>query len=364
MKRLLNYKLLGILFLFCLWVLSCAVKLKFNGLILGYDYGIYQPDGVHYTFRTLTFIGENSKDAAREVSAWYQQYSYKLKDIDPVGILPQNNGAWGLVKPRVLYSFLSIPFVMLFGIPGMLAIPCLSLLILLLMPLSFKNNRIRFYASILFVTLLTFSPTVIRWMIVNCTDSLLTALFCIYVGVLLSHRRGVKAAVAIDLLFIILTSLTRFCLPFWIAVVFFRVFEKRRLHAFIVGIASLFLALPALLSTGSSGFLPGAQSESLTQKAFSFPVSLFRVAFYEFAELVVLDRVLLSLLILGLGLAVFTIKDRDSRLFLLFLLAGLLVGGINGTVGVNFRYQLPVLGPLIYILSNKSVLLFNKLSLK
>ena len=48
-----------ILFLFVLFATSVAVlaRVKFNGLVYGFDYGIYQPDRIDYSFKTLQIIG-------------------------------------------------------------------------------------------------------------------------------------------------------------------------------------------------------------------------------------------------------------------------------------------------------------------
>ena len=113
------------------WAISVIARLKFNGLAYGFDYGLYQPDGMHYTFRTLTFLGNSDLVSAQMVSDWYSTHGFKISQINPSDLLPENNRVWGVISPRILYPVLSVPFVALLGIPGMLAIPALSFLILL-----------------------------------------------------------------------------------------------------------------------------------------------------------------------------------------------------------------------------------------
>ena len=109
--------------LFVFTVLTVISKLKFHGLQNGMDFGIYQPDGALYTMRTLLFLGHDQTEAANQISQWYATNAYKRNDIDPSALIPANNPVWGLVAPRPLYPLLSVPFVWLIGIPGMLVIP-------------------------------------------------------------------------------------------------------------------------------------------------------------------------------------------------------------------------------------------------
>ena len=72
----------------------------------------------------------------------------------------------------------------------------------------------------------------------------------------------------------------------------------------------------------------------------------------EFLQLAALDRLLLFLLCLSLVIAIKSSTKTVSQDFLLMLMAGLFVGALNGTLGVNFRYQLPVLPYLVAVILN------------
>jgi hypothetical protein len=111
---------------------SVASRVIVNGVSFGFDYSIYQPDGVLYALRTYMFLGEDQLASAKLIESWYFTHASSGKHFDPASILPQNTPAWGLVAPRILYPLLSIPFVALFGMAGLLVIPSLSLLILVL----------------------------------------------------------------------------------------------------------------------------------------------------------------------------------------------------------------------------------------
>ena len=118
--------------LFIVWLVSVASRVIVNGVSFGFDYSIYQPDGVLYALRTYMFLGEDQLASAKLIESWYFTHASSGKHFDPASILPQNTPAWGLVAPRILYPLLSIPFVALFGMAGLLVIPSLSLLILVL----------------------------------------------------------------------------------------------------------------------------------------------------------------------------------------------------------------------------------------
>ena len=113
-------------------LIAVLSRLFFNGLVFRFDYGLYQPDGAHYTFRTLLFLGHSQNDAANLVVDWYKKFSVDTKGLRVSDLLPSTNPLWNLSVPRFIYPALSMLPVYLLGIPGMLVIPILSLLALIL----------------------------------------------------------------------------------------------------------------------------------------------------------------------------------------------------------------------------------------
>ena len=49
-------------FVLALGLIAIAAKYKYNGLVFGFDYGIYQPDGKYYTYMALDLINNDPKD--------------------------------------------------------------------------------------------------------------------------------------------------------------------------------------------------------------------------------------------------------------------------------------------------------------
>ena len=327
-----------------IWLLSIASKYKFNGLVFGFDYGNYQPDGKFYTYMALDFIHHNPTQSAQQVVDWYLSHGFKMNTFTIQDLMPDTSYAYPVISHRILYPLLSVPFVAIFGIPGMLAVPALSLLALFIAIQRLANKFNKPLLGVAMVTVFSFSSTVTRWMFVNCTDALLVGLFAFAPAVLISLNQRKRWAPYALLLLVALTSATRFVLPFWLAiflVLFFR--EKRYLRELLfMGFASV-ASIPALKAQLSTALLPGEVEISTFQKIVKTPIVLLKVIGIDFLEFAVLDRVFLVVMLFSLLQAIRLRKMLSSQLFIAVLSAGYLIGTINGTLGVNFRYQMPVL---------------------
>ena len=317
-----------------------ASRLWLNGFVFGLDYSLYHPDGAHYAFRTLSFLFESDYQAAIEVSNWYAVHGIKHNIIAPSGLLPENNPVWNLVAPRLLYPILSIPFVFVFGLSGMLAIPILSLLGLLLV----INAIARFYGrpefGLLFNLLLLTSVTISRWFVANITDGLLTFLVALLILVELKVKKLSGWAIYVGLL-VFFSSITRFSIPIFLTLGLGYLFLSEYKKALLIISFALTSAIPLLFFNVQSAFLPGADNQSIAGKLVEFPLQSIKVFVVEIGQLLVLDRQLLFLILFALFCAL-QIMGTTGALTVCVLLSVLLIGFINGTLGVNFRYQLPV----------------------
>ena len=337
-----------------LTLITVISRLKFNGLILDFDYGVYQPDGSHYAYRTLTFLGVDSNAAAERVVNWYQIHGVKNNIFPPAHLQPETSGVWGLVAPRILYSLLSVPFVFFFGLPGMLAIPVASFVLLVFC--VFRMSEISGKQSIgfLLVIVLCTSPTVLRWMISNLTDSLLAALFALVALLLMTKTSRAYWYGGISLL-IVLTSITRFSLPIWLAIAAVLWINRMKSQGVWVSVLSSISFLPTLLYMPNNALLPANAEVGVLWKIILLVKSFFTIGFIEVAELGALDRILMVTLLAAVAIALRYHREISSRYFLAVSLAVWAIGAINGTLGVNFRYQLPLLGFAAWvILSNSS----------
>ena len=328
-------------------------RLRFNGLILDFDYGIYQPDGSHYAYRTLTFLGVDSNAAAERVVSWYQVHGIKNNIFLPSSLTPESSETWGLVAPRILYSLLSVPFVYFFGLPGMLAIPIASFAILIFCVFRISELQEKQAIGFLLVLVLCTSPTVLRWMVANITDSLLAALFSVVALLLMSKVSIIYWYAGMSAL-VVCTSITRFSLPVWLAIAVVLWMKRMRFQSVWVFVLSALSFLPTFIYMPSSAVLPANAGAGIFTKILLLVKSFFEVGFVEIAQLGAIDRILLVMLIVALVVALRHIREDSSRYFLAVSLSVWVIGAINGTLGVNFRYQLPVLGFACWVILTNS----------
>lgn len=340
-RRITNYQF-EVLSLITLWALAVSSRFFMNGRSYELDFSVFQPDGVLYALRTYMFMGWDPGRAAKLIETWYYFHGSSGTHFDPNSILPENTPAWGLVAPRLLYPLLSMPFVQLLGMNGLLVVPTLSLLVLVLAIHRigrFAGNS-RFAAVI--ASLLLISPTVLRWMISNITDSLFAALFALVCLVLIGTGKDNHSLIYLSIL-IVLTNLTRFATPIWLGLCVVEFLKGRRRRAIYLCALSLIATIPTFLTQPSNSVLPRSGNLSVLEKLTNLPLSFFKILFFEVAQLAVMDRLLLTILAVGCIMAILNLKSEVALRFLLVLLATWSIGALNGSIGVNFRYQLPVL---------------------
>lgn len=337
------------LIIVCIWLLNLACKLKFNGLIFGMDYGLYQPDGALYTYRTLTFLGNGQLEAGKEVSKWYAENAFKGNVLDPKWFSFETNPMWDQYRFRVLYPVFSVPFVYFIGIPGMLVLPTISFLIFLICILKISAKYNSPELGIIVALVFSLSSTLNRWMICNITDGLLVAISSIIVLLLINNENFKIKNTYYILVLVVLGSLTRFSFLLWVSIaIVFAMYKKFKAAALIILTASFGIA-PILFSNFTQSILPSSDS-SLKTKLMHFPFSLAKITFIEFAQIMVMDRIFFLTAVIAVLLCLKNLHLLSSKYFLAVFIALLITGSINGTVGVNFRYQLPIIPFMAWVL--------------
>jgi hypothetical protein len=237
----------------------------------------------------------------------------------------------------------------------MLAVPAFSLLILLLVVLKIGIDLNKPFIAFLTIVSVASSPTVIRWMMANTTDALLVGIFSVSTYCLVRKISSYGWYLVFGFL-VILTGLTRISILFWVAIAAVLLIQKNRKKAIFITVVSVLIVIPTLLSNSSNSFLAVEADRSLWQRFLLYPFYLIKITFYEFAQLFVLDRILFFMCVLSIYLSFKYINKDSSKYLLLVLFAGLLTGAMNGTVGVNFRYQLPVIAFICWsIIDNTNI---------
>ena len=340
-------------------IISCLVRIRWNGLIYNFDFGIYQPDGAHYTYQTLRFLGHPPQEANDLVFNWYSTHASKAVTFTNTSLVRENNPLWGLIAPRLLYPILSMPFVFFLGIPGMLAIPIASFLLVLIIIGRIGLRLDKPILSILLIVFYSASPTILRWMISNCTDSLLTFFFVLSASVLFYWRGRTRDFLTIFIL-ILLTGLTRISITIWVPLLISLFLYKK----------TNLIRTTSLLLTSGAVFIPTLyfslkvpeenSSGALFSRVMLLIQNFVKASFYEIAELLVLDRIFAMLLFLAVLISLIRWRRFSSGIFLASLAGVWILTAINPVLGVNFRYQLPIIGFMgILLLENFAEITFQ-----
>jgi hypothetical protein len=330
------------LIVFFMWGLSISLKLRFNGLVFGFDYGLYHPDGALYSTRAFDWSGFSESQSAKIVSDWYNIHAFKFNFTVPNDLYYANHPLYPEYSTRILYSLLSVPFIQLMGMQGMLIVPALSLLVLMLIVAKIGLTLQKPLSTLVVVFLLSSSTTVLRWMLANTTDALLTGIFALVAFVLFKKLSTVGWYTYIGIL-IVLSGVTRISLLFWLGIGLVLFLNNSKTKGIYTAFLSIVVVLPTILSHSGNSFLAVEGDRPFLEKLFLYPFYLIKVTFYEFAQLFVFDKILFFMCIFSVYFSVKAFEKISSKYLLIMLTTGLLMGAVNGNVGVNFRYQLPVL---------------------
>lgn len=341
-------KVLEIFIIISLWVLTIISRLEFHGLVYGLDFGLFHPDGSLYSMQSLIYSGLSENQANKIVNEFYFEHASKHNVIDTSVLYNRPN--WQEYKYRILYPLLSVPFVKIMGIYGMLVIPSLTLLALLILPVILSRKKGLPYLGTILAICIISSSTIVRWMFANTSDSLLVLLFVCVVILLSSETATPKLNKILLLLFLVVSSsLTRFSLLIWLSIAVVLFYLGVRLIAGLIFLTSVIFTLPVFVLSKSSSILPSADGASLVERIFNFPIVFLRVFFYELGQLFVLDKVLLFGLVAVIVTSITNHSWNSSKFFLAVLLALFITGSLNGVLGVNFRYQIPILPFMVWV---------------
>lgn len=335
-----------------LLILTIISKIFFlNGEVLGLDYGLFHPDGMLYSFKTLTYLGHTEHFAGIEVSKFYLENAVGAPRISPESLYFASNSNWEIFQLRILYPLMSTPFVYVFGLWGMLVVPVISFVILwIFVTVEFSD---RFILGVTALLMLSSSTTISRWMFSNISDPLLVSLLTAYVWLLPKlNRLPNRINLSITSLFIFATGFTRFSLLLWFGIAAFYLLKRNILLSSGVVAISFCAFLPNLFVRFSGAILPGFAESPWYKKLFILPFQIIKMHSVEFGQLFVLDRIFFFGFFIVLGIAIHNFKAESSQLLLLVSVALILTAGINGVLGVNFRYHLPILPFMVLCLKN------------
>jgi hypothetical protein len=377
------------LLLFSFATIVIVGRLLYSGEKYELDYNIFQPDGVCYTKKALDFAKVDLNSVKTDLIQAYPNIKYEtILALDCKSV----NG-------RILYPLLSVPFVKLFGVAGMLAIPILSYLLMFLL-LIIGLNRIKVSTPTLMVTcvFVLMSSTLSRWYISNIVDSLLITLCYWLIYLLVTKDVFDKFKYVFLVSFIIFAmALTKrslhlvlICAFVFSLHLFRRVKAGHRLRNLKKFVAS-FILLPTFLDILIGRVLGrqnGLKSIIDTEECLSGQTASLCEEFFKNSiggavtgwpsKIGLLGQTLLNLVeisvnylfvsvgqifVVDLPLAVifvfwiFSIRRMTKNLTLLNLFALVspiliaLVASLNGTPGLNFRFEMAFFFPVFLALA-------------
>jgi hypothetical protein len=297
------------------------------------NYNLFQPDGALYHAYTLHLQGNSWEESAQLVNIFFREQigtSYLGQTIAPT---VQN-----VIFTRPLLSLMSLPFVVLFGQHGMLAIPIISFLVIGIVLLKIGEKVWKPYVAVFLFFVLSLSTSVNRWMISDLTDGLLVALIAIIY--LLIYNGNLKTLFVVIVMLALITRpsgplLVALLLPF--ALTFRKISLYIAVFLSVFGTVALAFISPEAAGTQTSG------EYTVYQRIQDFTIHVAKVVVVEFGQLFVMDRVLFVFIVTSILIAVLTLRSVYSQSYLALVIVCFAMGGWNGALGVNFRYQLPLI---------------------
>ncbi len=348
--------IMAILFIFLAMVTS---RIYLDGFVQGLDYGIFFPDGVHYAYRTLKYIGLSDLQASEQVANWFTVHGNSNSIIEAKFLQDGFNPVFHIVKFRILYSILSIPFVSIFGIMGMVAVPILVTLTIFLLIGYFGHKTQTKAITLVLMLILSISFTFPRWMISDLSDPLMVGLFFLVIPTL--RIKSIKLQLIILSLLILFSSFTRLSTPYWVAIGVVLFIQRKRVQSIIVFTLGIGLGIPVLNAIINGGNSVPAQDQQIS--IISRAEKGVHVLVTGFAQLMLMDRLFLILLFIGFTISALNITKFESQLFIAVFVIGLAQEIYVGEVGVNLRYELPAIPFMIYSIQSNYHATLSKIRL-
>lgn len=316
------------------------------------------PDGIHYTVRTLRYLNVPESEILKEISQQYKEVDIEITDY----YLNPDDWEKALVDSRVLYSILSVPFVMFMGPNGMFVIPIMSYVFLVCTPFLFRRlilhkqvQKIDFILAFVLATSFYVKFNILS----NTTDGLSTILISSLILILMyvgqhSERAPSHLKYAAIPCLSLATCATRqneifvFGLFFIFAATAVKLSRFERIQiTFVAGILNISWLVFSFIQYDNYSVITSANGVDITEGGIGrnlgdiftrFPITFI----VEIIQLLLRD----SFIFILIGVAIYiTTKNAMmptflSLVFLWTLLSGILLTTINGGLGSGFRYAL------------------------
>ena len=318
------------------------------------------PDSAHYLAMSLWFSGMPRDEALDVVMQESIAHGYEPNTDDALLF------DWGLVKPRVVLSALSVPFIWLFGSGGLAVLGALITFVLIVMLHVFLRRRYGRVAALVSLLLTMSGFAIMLFSFGMLTESLSAVWGVIAIAIAYQYQRD-RARRWLVLLVVVtlLSAFTRqatfivagaFVVAWLLSLFWKSERSKWTLPALVVAGTSLGAqVLQTALFPFSQGdqYLRMTQTDNYLDALAATPRFVLDLAIQEFTYYATADQVMIAFFGLSLISIVVFWRRSESHL-LLGALAGIALYNITNGNATHFRYAIP---GLVFFLASISLLL-------
>lgn len=313
---------------------------------------LFAPDSTYYAAMSLWFGGASKQEAVRQVTERRLQSGWSTPPI-----LVERMFDWGLVQPRVVLPALSVPFVKIWGITGLVVVPALAMVALIGVLTWVLARRWGGMAAVATVILIMCSWRIMFYGSAMLTDSLsaLWGALILVAGWQYQRRRGWHPVVWMVILTVI-SGFTRqatlipagaFVTAWLVAVLLRRRPNGWGVPALAVTVTSVAVQLlqNRLFPTFSqvdqvNQFQANTKADSLVGALLGAPGLAWRIVRHDLVTIAGTDRPLLVLITLSAVSMIVFWRRAESHLLLGAILGIALYNVATGTP-TAFRYAMP-----------------------
>jgi len=351
-----------LIYFFTLFAILVGIsRIIFATEINGLNYRVYQPDGFCYSVLAGKHSGLSIETISKSLESTYPEHIQSL-----------NSKSCENLNGRFLYPFISAVFFKLFGLIGMLIIPLASFIFFICLAIvSFKKLRVHLLVQITILSLVISSLTISRWFISNLTEPLLYSLGSylffrliffsntqwrnqyLYLVPLITTMSLTKRSLHI---FVIIGTLLLLTLLWKNTSTLFR-FEKTRNSA--LHISLLFYAYPIILDKLIFSIFNPQNSLAVSRVIDGWSIfEILQMAvvyiYTSIGQVFSMDWPLAILICLWLLSSIVALQNMDLLTSLGFLgpVFILVLSSLHLTVGLNLRFELCFLFPLVLMTAN------------
>lgn len=308
---------------------------------------LFAQDTRYYAAMSLWFGGDSKAEAARQVTEMSARSGFKTPTVDTLF-------GWGLVQPRVVLPALSVPFVKIWGIDGMVVVPGLALAALIGVLTWMLARRWGGVAAAATVVVVLCSSRIMYYGAAMLTESLsaLWGALTLVAAWQYQRQRGWRPVVWMVALTVV-SGFTRqatlipagaFVTAWLVAVVLRRRPNTWGVPAIAVAVTAVTVQLlqTRLFPTFSQldQFEAKTGAHSLGEALRGAPGLAWRIAWHDAVNIATSDHALLVLILLSALSMVFFWRRAESHLLLGAILGIELYSVTNGTP-TAFRYAMP-----------------------